>query len=82
MPELSASTLRSLRAVAARHSRVAHEADDLVAGSDVGSSPGLSDEVESFCSVANKDDFFRSTRIDESGNVGSGSLVSVRRFLA
>ncbi len=30
MPQLSASTLRSLQAVAARHSKVAHEADDLV----------------------------------------------------
>ena len=30
MPQLSASTLRTLRAVAARHSTVAHEADDIV----------------------------------------------------
>ena len=30
MPQLTASTLRSLRAVAARHSAVAHEADDIV----------------------------------------------------
>jgi DNA-directed RNA polymerase specialized sigma24 family protein len=30
MRELSASTLHSLRAAAARHSRIAHEADDLV----------------------------------------------------
>jgi RNA polymerase sigma-70 factor (ECF subfamily) len=30
LPKLSAATLRSLRAVAARHSRVAHEVDDVI----------------------------------------------------